>query len=66
MREYKAMRKDKFLSSWLRENVDNGGWKKVAGEDESESGKREVGRKEEKTVSKRRCVNPISRDFQGL
>ena len=43
------------------------GWIKEAGEDHSKHWKREVEREEEKTVIKRRCVNPISSDvFEEL
>ena len=68
LREYKAMHEENFLSSWLREDVKEGkakmqGWRKEAGEDKDKHGKREVEREEEKTVIKRRCVNPFSSDI---
>ena len=59
------MHEEKFLSGWLRKDVEeeradmNG---KKAEEEESKCGKSEVEREVEKTVIKRRCVNPFSGD----
>ena len=65
-REYKAVHEENFLSSWPREDVEDTvegrkNMNKEAREEESKSGKREVERKEVKTVVKRKWVNPLSR-----
>ena len=45
----------------MKEQLKCRGGRKTA-EHENKNGKREVEREEEKTVIKRRCVNPITRD----
>ena len=57
------MHEENFLSSWV-ECTEEGRKKRntEAKEEESKSGKREVVREDEKTVIKRRCVNPLSCD----
>ena len=67
LREYKAVHEEHFIISCFREDVEEGQaemkvWKNEAEEEESESGKREVEREEEKLVIKRRCVNRVSSD----
>ena len=65
LREHKATNEDNFFSSWPMQDVvgTEEGRKTIdeeVKEEECKSGNREVEREEEKTVIKRRCVNPLS------
>ena len=65
LREYKAMHEERFLSGWLRDDVESTEESKTdmdkkAREEESRCGKREE-RERRGNGGQRRCVNPFSR-----
>ena len=55
VREYKAMHEENFLSSWVREDVEDKKERKMEVDKESE----EVVKGEDETVVNRRCINPF-------
>ena len=65
LQEYRAMREETFLSSWLREDVEGEKaemerLKEEAQGEESKRGKRELEGERRRVESKRRCLDRVS------